>query len=220
VTSKQKLVVWGASGHALVVADIIRLAGQYEIVAFFDDKRVAPKDGEFLGLPLLTDIGQLKELKKQGVESIILAVGNCSARLKLAQFALANGFKLATAIHPKALIARDVSIGMGSVIVGGAVINPGSLIGENAIINTGATIDHECIIDDGAHVGPGVHIGGRAKIGRAAWIGIGATVKDRVSIGANSIIGAGAVVLNDVPENTVAFGVPARAIRNVKLNEN
>lgn len=212
-------MVWGASGHALVVSEIIRLAGEYKIVAFVDNVNEGlPRT--FQGLPLLQSIEQLKAFYRQGPAACILAIGHCNARLKLAALVQAHGFELARAIHPMALLAEDVSIGRGSVIVGGAVINPGSRIGENVIVNTSASVDHECIIEDGAHIGPGAHLGGRVHVGRAAWVGIGATIKDRVRVGANSIVGAGAVVLTDVPDNSVVVGVPAKVKRNVEPDEN
>lgn len=215
-----KLIIWGASGHAKVVADIVRLAGRYEIVAFLDDSAPPPSANEFLDLPLLKDIDQLRELRQQGVVNILLAFGHCGARLRLSTLARQEGFTLVSAIHPRAVVAKDVSIGLGSVIVGGAVINPGSSIGESVIINTCASVDHDCLIEDGVHIGPGAHIGGQVQIGQAAWIGIAAAVKDRIKIGARAIVGAGAVVLDDVPENTVVYGVPAKVIRSVKSNEN
>jgi acetyltransferase EpsM len=125
------------------------------------------------------------------------------------------GFYLATAIHPRAIVAADVSIGAGTVIVAGSVVNPGAHIGENVIINTCASIDHECIIEDGVHICPGVRLGARVRVGRAAWIGIGATIKDRVHIGPGSLIGVGAVVLSDIPGGVVAYGVPARIVREM-----
>jgi acetyltransferase EpsM len=212
------LIIWGASGHALVVSEIIRLAGEYEIVAFVDNVNEG-LPGTFQGLPLLQSIDQLKAFYQQGA-SCIVAIGHCNARLKLAELVKAHGFELGRAIHPKALLAEDVLIGRGSVIVGGAVINPGSRIGENVIVNTSASVDHECIIEDGAHIGPGAQLGGRVHVGRAAWVGIGATIKDRVRVGANSIVGAGAVVLTDVPDNSVVVGVPAKVKRNVEPDEN
>ena len=219
ISGKENLIIWGGSGHALVVADIIRLAGNYEIVAFVDNVNSGlPRT--FQGLPVLQDIDQLKVLRQEGTAACILAFGHCNARLKLAAIVQALGFELARAIHPKALLGEDVSIGPGSVIVGGAVINPGSRVGENVIVNTSASVDHECIIDAGAHISPGAHLGGRVQIGRATWVGIGATIKDRVRIGANCIVGAGAVVLTDVPDNCVVVGVPAKVIRNVERNEN
>jgi len=212
------LVVWGASGHALVVADIIRLQGLYRIVAFYDDQ--SSRTNEFCGLPVITKIDELRTLFKRGTRNIILAFGRCNARLRLSEVARNEGFELAVAIHPGAIVAKDVSIGAGTVIVAGSVINSGSDVGRNAIVNTSVSVDHECIIEDGVHIAPGAHLGGRVRVGRAAWIGIGVTIKDRVSIGANSIVGAGSVVLKDIPENVVVVGTPARVLREVHPNEN
>ena len=55
---------------------------------------------------------------------------------------------------------------------------------------------------------------GDVKVGENTWIGANATVRPRVSIGKNTIIGAGAVVVNDIPDNAVAVGVPAKIIRD------
>ena len=204
-----RIVIWGASGHALVVADIVRLSGTFEIVAFVDD--VNPQR-DFHGVPII-DRDQLDRLRDDGVEFLIVAVGDCAARMKLAEVALAKGFSLATAIHPRAVLAGDVQIGPGSVVAAGVVVNPGTLVGSNVIINTSASVDHECTIEDGAHVGPGVNLGGNVRVGSGSWIGIGAKIKDGVVIGSRSIVGAGAVVLRDVPDETVVFGVPARIQR-------
>lgn len=198
-----RIVIWGASGHALVVADILRLSGMYEIVGLLDD--ADPRRDFVIG-----GREQLDRLRNDGVEWLIIGVGDCAARMKLAAVAVEKGFSLATAIHPRAIVAAGVEIGPGTVVAAGAVINPGSRIGANVIINTSASVDHECVIEDGAHVGPGVNLGGKVTVGSGSWIGIGATVKDGIVIGARSIVGAGAVVLRNVPDQTVVFGVPAK----------
>jgi UDP-N-acetylbacillosamine N-acetyltransferase len=210
---RQKLVIWGASGHAMVVADIIRLQGEYELIGFIDDLNLDRYHTEFFGAYVLGGREQLDLLPKLGVKNLIFGFGDCSARLKLSDFIREKGFLLATAIHPRATIATDVSIGDGTVVAAGAVVNPGSKIGENVIINTCASIDHECMIGSGVHVCPDVHIGCNVIIGQGAWLGIGATVREKVAIGANTLIGAGAVVIETIPENVVAYGVPAKIIK-------
>jgi acetyltransferase EpsM len=212
-----KLVVWGAGGHASVVADIIRLNGDYQIVGFLDDVTPGFHEPERHGASILGGKVRLDSLRREGVRHIIFGFGHCAARLRLSEVARASGFSLATAIHPKAIVATDASIGAGSVITAGAVINPGVEIGENAIVNTSASVDHDCAIDDGAHVGPGARLAGRVVVGRAAWIGIGAIVIEGVRIGANALIGAGAVVVDDIPEGVVAYGNPARVVRKVEV---
>lgn len=212
---ERKLVVWGASGHALVVADIIRLRGEYEIVGFLDDVNPERHNTEFCGARVLGGQEQLDVLQRVGVQYLIFGFGNCEARLRLSKLARAKGYDLVTAIHPQTTVAVDVPVGPGTVIAAGGVINPGSRIGENVIVNTCASVDHECIIEDGVHICPGVHLGGRVTVGQAAWVGIGTIIKGGVRIGKRSLVGAGSVVLNDIPDGVVAYGVPAKVMREV-----
>ncbi|HAM51935.1 MAG TPA: sugar acetyltransferase [Nitrospiraceae bacterium] len=216
---KQRLVIWGASGHALTVAEIVRREGKYDIIGFLDDINSHRRTEVFCGSTILGGREQLRELWDQGIHHILFGFGDCRARLQLADWVRSQGFVLATAIHPQAVVATDVRIGEGTVIAAGAVINPATSIGENVIINTCASVDHECHVEDGCHIAPGVHLGGRVKVGKGVWIGIGATVTDRISIGAGSLIGVGAVVLHEIPENVVAYGIPARVIRSNKRDD-
>jgi acetyltransferase EpsM len=212
---REKIVIWGTSGHAKVVFDIINLMNKYEIVGFLDDINAERHGSQFCGFPILGGREQLDGLRRDGVSHVIFGFGNCEARLKLAELARAQGFILATAIHPRTIIAEDVSIGEGSVIVAGVVVNPGARIGENVIINTLASVDHECVVEDGAHICPGVHLAGKVTVGRASWLGIGVIVMDKIRIGAGAIIGAGAVVVKDIPDGVLAYGVPAKEIKRI-----
>jgi UDP-N-acetylbacillosamine N-acetyltransferase len=213
---KEGLIIWGTSGHASVVADIIRLQGRYEIFGFIDDVNPERAGSKFGGADILGGREKLEGLRREGVEHLIFGFGNCEARLRLARVVREKGFRLVTAIHPSAVVAADAVIGAGTVVAAGAVINPGATIGENVIVNTCASVDHDCRVEDGAHVCPGVRLAGNVVVGRAAWVGIGATVVDHTRIGSEAIIGAGAVVVDDMPDGVVARGVPARVIRKVR----
>jgi UDP-N-acetylbacillosamine N-acetyltransferase len=199
-----------------VVADVIRLRDDYEIVGFIDDVNPERAGSKFSGAHILGGQEKLEHLRLEGVDPLIFGFGNCEARLKLARLVREKGFWLATAIHPSAVVAADVVIGAGTVVAAGVVINPGATIGENVIVNTCASVDHDCRVEDGAHVCPGVRLAGNVVVGRAAWVGIGATVVDRTRIGSGAIIGAGAVVVDDIPDGVVARGFPARVIRRVR----
>ncbi|MEO7299878.1 MAG: acetyltransferase [Verrucomicrobiota bacterium] len=212
----RKLIVWGSSGHAAVVADIIRLQARYDIVGFLDDGN--PERREVDGINIVGGREQLDRLWLDGVKNLIFGFGDCRARLRLAASARVKGFQFATAIHPRAVVADQTSIGSGVVIAAAAVVCPGAQLGENVIINTGATVDHGCRIGEAVHIGPGVHLGGFVTIGEGAWVCIGATVCDRIRIGANSIVGAGSVITKDVPDGVVVYGVPGRVIRPIEAH--
>jgi len=212
---REKLVIWGASGHARVVIDIIQLGSTYEIVGMLDDVNSSRAGSEFAGHRIIGGREQLARLRASGVNACILAFGDCSARLQLGEIARQHGFSLARAIHPRAIVAGDATIGEGSVIAAGVVINPVAQIGENVIVNTCASVDHECVIDDGAHIALGAHLAARVHVGRGSWVGIGSVVKESVRIGKATVIGAGSLVLNDIPDDALAYGSPARLVRSL-----
>ena len=211
----KKAVIWGTSGHALVVADIMRLERRFEIIGMIDDFNLQLHGQQVCGLKVFGGREQLGELAQSGATHLVFGIGSCQARLTLTPFVEQMGLKFASTIHPSAIIADNAEIGGGTVVVAGAIINPGTQIGRNCIINTGASVDHECVIRDGVHIGPGVCLGGRVTVEEGAWVAIGATVIDRVHIGTGAIVGAGAVITKDVPAGMVVYGNPGRIIRTV-----
>jgi UDP-N-acetylbacillosamine N-acetyltransferase len=213
-----RLAIWGASGHAIVVADIVRRQGIYQIVGFLDDVNPNRQGEAFCGAQILGGQEQLECLRTQGIVYVLLGFGNCVWRLKLTNWLQEQGFVLPVAVHPHASVASDAYLGAGTVVAAGAVINSGVKIGRSVIVNTSASIDHECVISNAVHIGPGAHLAGRVFVGEATQVSIGATIIDRVQIGARSIIGAGAVVVHDIPADVVAYGVPAK-VKRVLTNE-
>src|SRR5438093_1194275 len=83
--NKEKLVIWGASGHAVVVADIVRCQGSYEIAGFLDDVNVHSKNTEFCGAKVLGGGGQLDALIEARLDRFIIAIGDCDTRLRIAR---------------------------------------------------------------------------------------------------------------------------------------
>jgi acetyltransferase EpsM len=215
VVKPERLVIWGTSGHALVASDIVKLSKQYQVAAYIDDNE--SRWGQRFGRNVICGgRGQLASLLKKGISVIFVAIGDCAARTRVASFAQQKGFKLATLIHPRAILSPEALIGPGSLIAAGAVIGPGVRIGENVIVNTVASVGHECILGDGVHVGPGTHLGGEVKIGRTTWVGLGCNLKNQITLGANCIVGAGSLVLKDLPDDVLAYGVPAQVVSSRK----
>jgi len=210
------VIIIGAGGHGKVVLDILQRDSDADLIGFVDDD-INSHDKIIDGLQVLGNINSLPKLiAVYKVDAAIIAVGDNKVRAELFDKMKGLGLKLKRAIHPNALIARDVEIGEGVVIAAGAVINTGTRIGNNVIINTGAVIDHDNVIEDNAHISPGVKLAGRVTIGKYTHVGLGATIVEDLTIGENTTIGAGAVVLADIPAHTTAVGVPARIIKHKK----
>ncbi|MBE3575649.1 MAG: acetyltransferase [Firmicutes bacterium] len=127
---------------------------------------------------------------------------------------LPTGSRFAIVIHPAATVSPYASIGPGTVVLAGAVVNPGTHVGEHVILNTACSVDHDCSIGPYAHLSPGVHLAGGVVVEAGAHLGVGVSVIPRRRIGAWSVVGAGAAVVDDIPPGVVAYGVPARVVRN------
>jgi sugar O-acyltransferase (sialic acid O-acetyltransferase NeuD family) len=213
-----KIAIIGAGGQARIVYEILSYDRNMEVVAFVDNVTHG-KDGQIMGIPVLGDHSVLPKLLENGVTGAIIGVGDNKTRAGHFEKLRGMGLELVNAIHPTANIARSAKLGSGVVIAMGATIVTGARIGNNVIINTGAIIEHENDIEDHVHVCPGCSIAGRVTIKKGAFIGIGSVVKEYLTIGENTIIGAGSVVLEDIPDNVVAIGAPAKVARKRKEDE-
>lgn len=196
----RKLAIIGASGHGRVVADIARRNGYKEIVFLDDDDSIH----ECGGYPV---IGKSSEGGTIDAD-VIIGIGNAGVRKQI-QESLPDE-KLVTLIHPDAVVAEDVVIGKGTVVMAGAVINPGVRIGKGCIINTCSSVDHDCEAGDYVHIAVGSHLCGTVSVGDGTWIGAGATVSNNVNICGDCMIGAGTVVIKDIEKPGTYVGVPAR----------
>lgn len=193
------ITLYGAGGHCKVVIDILESLG-LSVARVHDDN---PKDGVFMDLPCSKPSGTY--------ESAIVTIGNCQIRKRIVDRISVGSYL--TAIHPSAIISKYASIGEGSVVMQGGIVQAGAEIGAHCIINTNSSVDHDCKISDFVHVASGATVCGEVAIGECSWVGAGAVIKQCITVGKNCMIGAGAVVVHDVPDNAVVVGNPARIIR-------
>ena len=117
--------------------------------------------------------------------------------------------------HPSAIVAHAVQLDSGVTLGPRTVIAPYAHIGCLTFVNRGATVGHHTTIGEMCRINPGANIAGHCQIGNSVSIGIGATIIDHIEIGNNTVVGAGSVVTKPLPDNVVAYGVPARVVREV-----
>jgi 2,3,4,5-tetrahydropyridine-2,6-dicarboxylate N-acetyltransferase len=126
-------------------------------------------------------------------------------------------------IEPGAIIRDRVSIGNNAVIMMGAVINIGAEIGDETMVDMNAVVGARGKLGKGVHLGAGAVVAGvleppsksPCEIGDHVLIGANAVILEGVKIGNHSVVAAGAIVTEDVPENVVVAGSPARIIKHV-----
>lgn len=195
------MYLYGASGHAKVIIDIIKAQGGV-VEGLVDDN---PSLRKLVDIPILHDI--------TGLSPFIISIGNCRIRKMVAE---RLNCEFAIAIHPSAIISSTVTIGEGTVVMQGAIIQTEVQIGKHCIINTKASIDHECVVSNYVHIAPGCTISGNVYIGEGTWVGVGTTIIQGVHVGKNCFIGAGSVIIKDIPDNCKAYGVPCKIVETTK----
>ena len=118
-----------------------------------------------------------------------------------------------TLIDPSVSAPRRLDLGDGCYVNAGCTIGAGTAFGPFVLVNRGASVGHHVRLGAFVSIGPGAVLAGQVTVGMGSVIGAGATILPGVTIGANAVVGAGAVVTSDVPDQCLAFGNPARIVR-------
>lgn len=142
---------------------------------------------------------------------MVPAIGSV-ARRALIERLVAEGRRLATLVHPSAVIAPSATIEPGCVVFPHVVVGARSRVGLGTIVNRGATIGHHTQIGAHAFIGPGATVAGGIDIGEQVHVAVGAVVRDGLVIGSRAVIGAGAAAVANVDTDTTVVGVPARPL--------
>lgn len=202
------LLVFGAGGHARVVADALALAIP-ELRRVGSDRDPARCQGMLLpGVPLVLPEHVNDALAPNA--KVHVAIGVNAAREREA---IIWGLqRLYTVVHPAASVSPYARIESGAFVAAQAVVGPQAYVGQGAIVNHGAIVDHDVQVGDFAHVAPNAALGGGARIGLRVLLGAGAVVLPSVYIADDAVIGAGAVVCESVIEAGTYIGVPARRV--------
>jgi sugar O-acyltransferase (sialic acid O-acetyltransferase NeuD family) len=205
------LFVFGAGGHGRVVSEAARHDAGYDLRGFLDDD-AHRREGELSGLPVLDGQPALASLEPGAL--VALGIGDNRARRDVAHALVARGLRLATVVHPSAVVAGGARLGPGTYVGPLAVLHADAEVGSGCIVNSAAVVEHDCRVGDWAHVSPGAVLGGGVRIGEGAHVGLGAVVLPGLALGEWATLGAGAVMIDSLPAGCVAVGVPAR-VRSV-----
>lgn len=204
--SERRVVVYGAGGHARVVADLAVCLG-HEVIGLVDDLLpVGSVRGEYAVL------GSSAWLRTRAGEIAVVGIGDNRIREETFQECLRAGVACPSFIHPASAAPASARLSDGCTVMAGAVINAGAELGPGVIVNSGSVVEHDCRVGRFAHISPN-----QRSLAPHGWArrapGRGRDGSSGIEVGEASIIGAGAVVVSAVPAGVVRFGVPARVVR-------
>jgi sugar O-acyltransferase (sialic acid O-acetyltransferase NeuD family) len=209
--NRRRIVIFGASGNALDILDIIdALGAPWEAAGVLDDGR--DKGSKFANLPIVGSLAQAAALS-----DVVFINGIASERTHRRKLGIIAGTGLdaarfITLIHPLAAVSRRAAIGNGSCIGPGCAVSGQVEIGDHSWLGSHAVIGHECVLGAGVTVAPSATLAGGVTLGAQAYIGTGAMLRPGITVGEGALIGMGAVVLRDVPAGMVVVGNPARPL--------
>lgn len=216
--NKEKIILVGCGEHARMVIDNIEEIGNIEILGIVTS--ILEDVGKRMyGYTILGTNDQIDDIFRENrdLTGYFLTIGqlkngNMKAR-ELMYKRLDKSYRAINIIHPTAIVSKHANIGHGNLFEAYTKVANGTQIGNHCIVNSFSAINHDQIIENNVLIAGNVSMAG-CKIGENTIIADGASIGFKKSVGKNCIIGDGAVVTSDIPDNSIAYGNPARVIRS------
>lgn len=219
MNTPRKIIVLGAGSDGLVIAEAMRQAVQagqtIQLAGFLDDihsvgdviegVKVYGRLDDWQNIPedyrFISAIQKVRDMPRRAARIDKLGI---------------PADRWGTLIHPSAVVAQNVSIGLGVYVAACATIQPGCSIGDFATIRAGAALGHDAVMERHTYVGPNATMCGHAILREGAHLGPNAVIQDGIEAGCFSVVGIGAAATKHVREYAVVMGNPARRIGKVR----
>jgi acetyltransferase-like isoleucine patch superfamily enzyme len=215
---KTRVIIIGGIGTAVVVAEqlldaIERFGYPAELLGFaFDD----PEMTQVMEFPILCHSYEVKEKYAQYDDVKFLYLLYRSDLIK-ERSDLRDSFEIPqdkyfNFIHPSAYVARSVKMGYGNIILTGSVFNSNAQIGSFNSFMASCLVGHDTVIGNSNFFAAHTCIGSGLSVGDMNFFGINCCVKNKIIMGNSNLIGQCANVVNNVNDNLVLVGNPAKPL--------
>ncbi len=210
----KNLILIGGGGHCKSCIEVIEGTDLFKIIGILD---VPEKIGNnILGYNIIGTDNEIKDYVRKGF-SFFITIGQIKAdniiRSSLFEKLIYLNADLPVIHSSSSVVSKHSKIGVGSVVLSGAIINAEVSVGKNCIINSNALLEHDVKIGNFCHISTGAVINGDCSIGNNCMIGTGAILRNGIRIPDNTLIGMGAVVTKTIKTPGVYLGNPARKIK-------
>lgn len=170
---KATLLILGAGGYGLAVAEAAHLSGQWQEIIFADDRW--PKTQEVGEYKIVSNIANVQQFTSNNIQAIV-AVGNNDLREKWQKLLGDLGIRMTSVIHPQAVVSPTAQIGQGVTVMAGCVISTKTVINDGVILNIGTLLDHDVIIKAFAHLSVGVKVSSGKIIAPYSFLEVGSCI--------------------------------------------
>ena len=200
---KTPLLLIGGGGHCRSVIDVIESGTQFGVAGIVQQASEGP--ASVLGYPVLGNDDELPCLLRHTPWALVTVGHLKEVSLRKRLFGMLGELKafMPVVISPRAYVSQHAQLGLGTVVLHGAIVNAATLLGENCIVNSMALVEHDVRIGAHCHISTGARLNGGVDVGAGCFIGSGAVIHQGVHIGEGSQIGAGCIINFDVEPRTV-----------------
>ena len=217
----RKIIILGATGNCIDILDTISSINaslpspRYDCIGFLDDDKLK-WNKKIQGKPIIGGLNLVSECKDVFFINGIGSPSSFLIRKKIvAQTGLPNE-QFETIVHPTASVSKFSNLGCGVVVFQNVTITTKTTIGHHVCILPNSVLSHDSKIGNYTCVAGGAIVSGNVRIGNSCYLGANCSIKQGIVIGNQCLIGMGSVVLNDVKENSVIAGNPAKFLRPLR----
>jgi sugar O-acyltransferase (sialic acid O-acetyltransferase NeuD family) len=195
---RKDLIIFGIGQYADQANFYFSSDGIHRVAAFTVDEAFIAGDS-FCGCPVIP-FEEIAASFGPSTSAMFIAIGYQrvnAVRAEKYRAAKANGYRLASYVHPTALVSQGVQVGDNSLIGEMSLVRPFAQLGNNVQIGAQAHVGHHAIVHDHCWLVSQSVICGSVEIGESCFIGANATIRNHVKVGQQCVVGAGAVILSD-----------------------